>query len=726
MRILLTFFLLLNFLYAAERPKIALVLSGGGARGGAHVGVLKVLEKKQIPIDLIIGTSMGAFVGGLYASGKSPEYIENMLVNTDWKKYIRTNFEREHMPMRSKEKEYKYQSRVSVGINADDEMVLPTGVLNRQPMLLKYMEETQAVKDIDDFDNLPIPFRAVATNIKNGDRVVLGSGSLAKAIYASTAIPGGFQPITIDGLVLVDGGVSDNIPISVAKEMGADIIIAVDVSEDFDEDISVSSYLTIVEQLMNIMMRKNANKSIATLGKQDILITPNLKGFGGLDADKYAAIIKTGVEVTLKDYDKKLKSLSLNDIDYLAYRDEHKQKVIYNVKIDSIEIDNPTYINNDVILSRINQQTGHELNEDTLRADIIDIYGLGIFDNIDYKVVEKDGKNVLKLTTTPSWNNHGEINFSFGFEDDFDGHSAYSIRTGYTMFGINSYGGEWRNDIDIGRNQLLSTEFFQPLDPEQHLYLKTSLKYYERDEYLPLNSGTVSLNTQRYGASLEVGTHMLESMELELGISRYSDRIRIEVGNIEDDYDSVPIHASMLYDTLDNLNFPNTGVKTFVVWRKEMEEMGSSYDFEQVFMDIEKPITMGNHNLTAYMKYGSTYKQDGIKSLASNFTLGGLFNLSGYVPYSLNAENMLLGVMKYRYRINDGGFFGSLAGRMYAGVSAEIGGTWGTGDSVSYDIMEQSGSVYFAADTILGPFYIAYGYANKENNAIYLYLGERF
>nr|WP_275756912.1 patatin-like phospholipase family protein [Sulfurimonas sp. SAG-AH-194-C21] len=217
---LLVFVLLTSLAYAQDRSKIALVLSGGGARGGAHVGILKELEKNRIPIDMIIGTSMGSFIGGLYASGASPQEMEEMLTSTDWKKYIRTDYNRQDMPMRRKAVDYQYQGRLGLGINADGELVLPTGVLKRQPMLLKFDELTQNVQDITDFDKFSIPFRAVATDIKNGNAIILKSGSLAESIYASSSIPGGFQPININGIDLVDGGVSDNFPIKVARDMG--------------------------------------------------------------------------------------------------------------------------------------------------------------------------------------------------------------------------------------------------------------------------------------------------------------------------------------------------------------------------------------------------------------------------------------------------------------------------------------------------------------------------
>ncbi len=730
------YFVLVIFLFASlmaqDRPKIALVLSGGGARGGAHVGVLKVLEEKKIPIDMIVGTSMGSFVGGLYASGKTPQEIEKLLVTTDWKKYIRAGFERPDIPMRKKEVEYTYQGKLGIGINAQDDVVLPTGVFKREPMLFKFLEETQHVGDIKDFDNLPIPFRAVATDIKNGDAVVLKSGSLAKAIYASSSIPGGFQPINIDGKDLVDGGVSDNMPIGVAKAMGADIIIAVDVSENFEKDLDVDSYFVVMGQLVNILMRKNANKSIATLDADDILLTPDLKGFSGLDAEKYAQIIQKGVEVTQKSYASKLKKLSLNDEDYEKYKQKYRKKHNYNYPIiDEIKIQNPTYISDESILKRLHVKIGNRLDINSLRNDLMHIYNMMIFDSIEYDIVKKDSKNILIITITPSWDNHGEVRFALGIEDDFRGHSAYSVKLGYTMFGINSYGAEWKTDFEIGQNQMIKTEFFQPLDSMQRFYIKPSMMYTKISDFVPINRynenlfGDMELLTRRYGPGLAFGIHIDTEYELEVGVSIFKDNIKIDNLQMDEHFKARPLSISLKKDTLDNLNFPEHGMKSKVVWTKEMTNLDSEYDYEQVYIEIEKPITIASHNITTYLKYGTTYKNNNI-GLMGAFTLGGLFNLSGYSPYSLNDENMFLGVLKYRYQIKDGGFFGVLNAPLYAGASLEIGNTWSKGDDVSLSMMRKSTSIYVAADTFLGVFYFAYGVSNEHQNRLYLYLGEKF
>lgn len=732
MKFILIFMLLVISLVAKDRPTIALVLSGGGARGGAHVGVLKVLEEKKIPIDMIVGTSMGSFVGGLYASGKTPQEIEKLLVTTDWKKYIRADFNRADIPMRKKEIEYRYQGKLGVGINAQNDVVLPTGVFKREPMLFKFLQETQHVDDIKDFDKLPIPYRAVATNIKNGEAVVLKSGSLAEAIYASSSIPGGFQPIKINGIDLVDGGVSDNIPIGVAKDMGADIIIAVDVSEDFDKDLDVDSYFVVMGQLVNILMRKNANKSIETLGANDILLTPDLKGFSGLDADKYAQIIQKGVEITEKSYASKLKKLSLSDEEYQKYRKKYRKKHNYSYPIiDEIKIINPTYISDESILRRLHVKVGDRLDIQSLRDDLMHIYNMMIFDSIEYDIEKKDGKNILIITTKPSWDNHGEIRFALGIEDDFTGHSAYSIKVGYTMFGINKYGAEWKSDFEIGRNQMAYTEFFQPLDTMQRYYVRPSLIYHKLADLIPVNRynpnlfGNMELSTKRYGGSLALGMHVTTDYEFEIGASIFKDNIEMETVQIDDSFQARPIYFSIKTDDLDNLNFPKTGVKSKIVWTKEMKSFGSDYDYEQIYLELEKPFTFGYHNITSYIKYGNTYKND-ITELMGTFTLGGLFNLSGYSPYSLNNDNMLLGVLKYRYEIKDGGFFGVLNAPLYAGFSAEIGNTWTKGDDVSYSTMKKSGALYVAADTFLGAFYFAYGLSNEGKSRVYLYLGEKF
>lgn len=728
-KVFLLLIIFLSILNAANRPKIALVLSGGGARGGAHVGVLKVLEENHIPIDMIVGTSMGSFVGGLYAAGKTPQEIEAMLVGSEWEHYINVDFNRQNIPMRRKLIDYTYPGRLGLGVNAANQLVLPTGVLKRELLLLKFMEETAQVQDIHNFDELHIPFRAVATNIRNGDAVVLKSGSLAKAIYASSAIPGGLQPININGVDLVDGGVSDNIPIEVAKKMGAEIIIAVDVSEDFADKIDVNSYLVVMGQLVDILMRKNANESIEKLSKKDILITPDLEGYSGLDVSKYAEIIQRGYKAAKKSQEN-LKQFSLSDKEYAEYKNIYRSKKVYQApRIDTIEIQNPTYISDKFIRAKIHQQIGKPLDSALLRDDLLSLYNSMNFDSVDYEVISNEGKNSLLIKTIPSWNNHGDIRFSFGLEDDFKGHSYYSLKFGYTMFGINELGGEWKNDFEIGRYQTARTEYFQPLDYLQRYYFKSALSFESvTDIFLLNNSSNQELYSRRYGGSLAFGRYFGNSMELEMAVSKYKDKVKVSSLGVNENYSVIPLDITLNIDSLDNVNFPTEGVRSQLKWTKEMGQWGSDYDYEQIYFDFEKPLKFYANNITFYAKYGNTYARNDndIVRLSGTFTLGGLFNLSGYVPYSFVGDNLFLSVLKYTYEIKDGGFFGSLNAPLYAGFSLESGRTWDQGEDIWLQNMHKSGTVYVAADTFLGPLYFALGLSEDGQKSAYLYLGEKF
>lgn len=733
MKILLAFLLTCSYMYAQTRPKIALVLSGGGARGGAHVGVLKVLEEKKIPIDIIVGTSMGSFVGGLYASGKSAQEIEDMLLSSDWYDYIRTDFNRKDIPIRRKKFDTIYTGRLGLGINAKNELVIPTGVLKREPLLLKFLKETQHVDHVNNFDNLSIPFRAVATNILNGEKVVIKSGRLGEAIYASSAIPGGLQPININGIDLVDGGVSSNLPIEVAQEMGADIIIAVDVSEHFAKELNVDSYFVVMGQLVNILMRKNANKSIDKLGPNDILITPTLHGFSGLDADKYEPIIKAGEDETNKVYASKLSKLSLKYEDYLKYA---KTSRVLHVEqspiIDEIRIVNDTYIGNDSIRKRLHVGVGDKIDNDKIRVDMLHIYNMMIFDSVTHKILKENGKNILVISVTPSWDNHGEIRFSGGLEDDFQGDSDYFAKLGYTMFGLNEYGGEWKTDLEAGRRGRVYTELFQPFDSMQRYYLRPSMLYQYIIDDIPNSKGDdIEHSSERYGPSLGLGAHVTTDYEYEVGISYYKDELKNRVTNESERYTSVPLYASVRLDSLDNLAFPNTGLKAYLRWEKEEDSFGSDYKHEQIYFDITAPVTFGNHNITSYFKYGNTYnnkneQNTGVLMVNDKFYLGGLFNLSGHPQYSQIGNDMFLGVLKYRYKLKGGGFFGSLNAPLYAGGSVEAGQTYNDGDTVSVSSVKKSMSLYLAADTFLGPLYMAYALTDDKESTFYLYIGEQF
>ena len=278
-----------------QRPKVGLALSGGGARGTAHVGVLQVIEELGIPVDYIAGTSMGAIVGGLYASGYDANEILGIVEDLDWEKAMTDRPERIHRTMRSKDLDRDFLIPHRVGFNRG-RLQFPLGVVEGQHLDQVFHQLLMPVVGVTDFDDLPIPFRAVATDLATGDEVVLGQGSLANALRASMSVPGANTPVTIDDRLLVDGGMSNNLPVDVVRGMGADIVIAVDISSPMLSREQLTSVLSVTEQLTNFLTRRSTENQIESLGPRDILVVPDLEGFNSADFFRVLEIVEKGRE----------------------------------------------------------------------------------------------------------------------------------------------------------------------------------------------------------------------------------------------------------------------------------------------------------------------------------------------------------------------------------------------------------------------------------------------
>ena len=269
------------------RPRIGLALGGGGARGIAHIRVLRKLEELHIPVDCIAGTSAGALVGALYAAGRSPQDIEDIVLENDWRAMFSDTLPRQDRSLRRKSDDYTRLSPIGVGVGGDRAPVqLAGGMSQGQRMIEMFEEATGAGRVVGDFDDLPIPFRAVATDLNTGNAVALDHGSLAMAMRASMSLPGILRPVEIDGRVLLDGGVANQIPIDVVRAMGADRIIAVDVGTPLRQLGADASVLDVVDQMSGFLTVGSAARQLATLGPQDLVIRPDLAGrvtTGGFD-----------------------------------------------------------------------------------------------------------------------------------------------------------------------------------------------------------------------------------------------------------------------------------------------------------------------------------------------------------------------------------------------------------------------------------------------------------
>ncbi len=380
----------------SARPKVGLVLAGGGAKGASHVGVIKVLEELGVPIDYIAGTSMGAVVGGLYASGMTAAQLEEAVKSLDWGDIFNDKPPRESRDFRRKLDDEGSLIRYKLGFR-DGEIQLPRGIVLGQKLNFALRTLARRAIGIDDFDELSIPFRAVAADIETGRPVILKNGDLANAMRASMAVPGVFPPIEIDGKLLVDGGLSNNVPIDVVRRMGADIAIVVSFPDQLKKREELTSALSIVAQSIELLIGQNSREQLKTLRKQDILIVPELGDIGAGSFDRAAEAIQIG-EQAAWNVEVRLRRLVATRDRPGAVAVGQNRPTAASITLDFIRIVNKSRLSDKLISSRLRLRPGDKLDLDVLEKDIANIYGLDYFETVEYQVVTDGDKSGIVIT----------------------------------------------------------------------------------------------------------------------------------------------------------------------------------------------------------------------------------------------------------------------------------------------------------------------------------------
>ena len=710
----------------ATRPTVGLVLSGGGARGAAHVGVIKVLNELRIPVDFIAGTSMGAIVGGLYASGMTADELEDVIETADWTALLSDRPPRAQRSFRRKSDDVGFLVNFELGIDKSG-LIFPSGLIQGQNLEIALKRFALPVISVDDFDALPIPFRAVATDIVTGEAVILDSGDLATAMRASMSAPGIFKPVRQGGRILVDGGVANNLPVQVVRDMGADILIVVDVGFPLLPEDKLESALAVTKQMLTILINARAQDQVALLTSSDILIAPNLGDFGSQEFQQMAEAQTLGSE---KAYELKeeLANLSVSGEEYLAYRNRLELNRHGIPVIDEMVVENESRLSPKVIEARLTGQEGGPLELDQLESDIADIYGFDTFETVTYDVLDDPGNTMLAVrATAKSWGPN-YLRFGINLEDDFNGASSYNVAARFTRTEINKKGGEFRAEVQIGETPRLFAEFYQPLDFASRWFVNPKI------EYLRDSSGLFDDGQQiaQFGSnltelSLEGGRQFGNWGEFRVGLARSRGDSDLQIGTpgIDDgsSADFARISSKFAYDTIDRFAIPKSGTDISLGWSGFRESLGSDATFDITGLFFLKAQTWGDHTIVHWWDLART-SNDQTGAIAP-FSLGGLFRLSGYAPDELQGRHMGIGRLLYYYRLGDQAL-PVLDTPIYVGASIEAGNVWQSSDAIGLDNTLFASSVYVVFDTLLGPLYIAYGAAEGGRQSAYLFLGQTF
>lgn len=705
-----------------ERPRIGLVLSGGGARGAAHIGVLRELQRQRIPVDVIAGTSMGAIVGGLYASGLAVDEIEDALRSIDWSDIFDDNTDRRRLSVRRKRDDDLFLLDKEAGLR-DGELAITPGIIKGQKLYLELTRLTLHVSSVDDFDRLAIPFRCVATDIASGEAVVLGEGDLATAIRASMAVPAIFSPVERNGIILVDGGISDNLPVDVARRMGADIIIASDISSPLLTAAELGSVVSIASQLTALLTRRNIETQIAALGPGDVLLTPDLGGFSAADFGNAMDVIEAGAIAT-RGSAAALRGLALSPRDYAAHRQSMRRvEPASPANLSFVRIDNDAAVDDDVILARLGIQTGAPLDLERLEAGIADVYALDMFDSVTYHVVhETQDTGLVVVAREKPWG-PDFLQFGLRFETDFGKDGGTTLGLSHIRLPWGTRGGEWRTALLLGETRGVLTELYRPFAQGSPLFGYASLYYADDFFAVTDDDRQVAENrVRRVGLNLALGRELGAWGETRFGYARYAGEVDTVVGGPtgeNDDLDGGQLFARFLTDTLDDAGFPRSGLAAGLRYGYAHPDLGADQAFQQLGTRVTGARSFGPHTLRAGLDLLATW--DGDAPLPDQGRLGGLFRLPGMANRQLVGDNLLL---------LDGGYMHAL-GRVssmptFAGLNLQLGNVFADTDDFDVDRLRWGLGAWLGLDSPAGPVYVGYGIGENANRSLYFLLGGQF
>ena len=707
----------------AERPKVGLALSGGGARGAAHIGVLKVLEEMRVPIDFIAGTSMGSIVGGLYASGMTASEIEQTVKTMDWKGLFDDRPPRETRSFRRKRDDDSYLVDAKPGF-VDGELKFPLGAIQGQKFDLELRELTLPVSAIENFDRLHIPFRAVATDIATGEAVVIGRGDLAQAMRASMAVPGAFAPTRIDDRLLVDGGISNNLPIDVVRDMGADIIIAVDISTPLKSAEDITNLFTITGQLTSIMTRRNVELQLATLSDRDIVIIPQLGDIGSSEFERADEAEPTGV-VAAQERREALAALSLSEADYVRHLAARPPRPSDEMPvIGFIRIENQSRLDDQVLTERIRFEEGEPLNVTEVEANIAAIYGLGVFESVNYSLVEEDGQTGLVIQARERGWGPNYLQFGLTLSSDSRGESRWNLGVAYLRTAINPLGGEIRTGLQLGEEPGFGIEWYQPLERSTRWFVHPQFRVGRNVVGVFSEDGEDELASYRvdsYLIDLAGGSELGTFGEARVGYRFRSGDIDLQRGTPvapDGSFADAKLFGRLAVDTLDRANWPSRGQLGFIEYAAARESLGGDTDFDQVKATYNYFASFGPNTVGFLGRVNSTV--DGTAPVPDRFRLGGFLQLSGFAQQSLSGQQSGVATLVGYRRYEPLPIFS-----WFVGASLEYGGVWEDRSDL-FDDGFAAGSLFLGADTPVGPLYLGVGLAERGNNALFLNLGRPF
>jgi NTE family protein len=725
-------------------PKVVVVLAGGGAKGFAHLAVLRQLEKDQVPIARIVGTSMGAVIGGLYAAGLDTQQIEQVIGSLDPAKVALDQLNRLELPNRTREYQQQYPIEFEFGVK-DGGLSFARGVSDGQRFLALLQQLLAHVPPSVSFDQLKIPFRAVATRYRDGATQVFDQGALDLAIRASMAAPGVFAPIEIGGEVYVDGGLVANLPIEVALQGGADVIVASYLgAAEGDKNPTPGHALEVANHMITLLIQQNERRNLALLRPQDVLVSPRLSDVGFADFGRSAEVIARGEtaiaaqRAAFNRLAQRVAASSPAGVQRAAPAFDQREAVISEIRVKGQQAVPEAYVQR-FFADRLNQ-----VHDPKAVGALVDkLYTEGYFEQVSYKLDHLGGERyALDVQVTEKAYGPHFFKTSLGFFTELDGVQQFSLGVGYRRPWLTESGTELAVDARLGTQNEFGARLIQPLsqglrgEAYAELGLQT-IPFYVPVEFREFNGRgkLASYDLRRTRAGVGLAYDLSRDTTLRLGLmagqlSYKVDSSRI-VGLMVDP--QLPLFVDSLVDfsesyggwrmqwttdRLDSVSFPTSGYGVNVQWESSFR----SGQYQSLRANARWAKRWGPHVLNLGFQLGADdAKTDCEKCTSPSFLyLGGFQRLSAYRLAELPGDRMLMGSATYMYRLSDGGL---LRQQAYLGVIGETGDAW---DSENSFKAKHSLGVFLAVDSKIGDIYLGVAKGSQGSRNVFLQLGRRF
>ena len=705
---------------AQTRPRVALVLGGGGARGAAHIGVLEVLEKLRVPVDCVAGTSMGALVAGAYVAGNSPQGMREALGKADWNDMFQDNPTYSEINYRNKSLSRRFMPGSETGVNHKG-LEYQGGVVSGQKIKLFFNRLVNSDHGERTIESLPLPLSIIATDIGNGDKVFFRDGSLSAAMRASMSVPGLMAPVSQNGHKLVDGGLVDNLPITEARALcNADTVIAVNVGSPLLKPDEVGSMVTVSVQMVNILTEQNVNQSLALLKPTDIYIKPDLEGITAGDFQKSAESSERG-RLATEQLAERLKPLAVSDLEYAAWLERLRHERRSAPTVHEIEIAGLKRVSPAAVERQLRVQPGEKIDDDVLDSDMLRIYGDGWYDSVDYTLLTSRDRNILRITPYEKPWGPDYMRFGVNFDSNFKQSADYTLRAAYDKTWLNRLGGQLLGTVEMGRSSSLGLEWYQPLEEKQRYFLDSrfSLSRETMGIYLDdkkLADYRMDKRTAALGLGVNIGVlgqvraglrkHWLES-DLSTGVPSSIFPSKFDVT-----YSGQ--YVALDLDQMDRLYFPTSGWSSKIAW---FNSPGKEYS--KLTADVQAAYSYSNFVVSGKLAYQGSLT--GRLPIYDAATLGGFLNLGGFVTDQLRGDEMQYAGIRAERIV--GRLPLGLRGDMRAGIALETAKARQIYTETDRQGWLHSATVYLGGETPLGPVYLGFGKSDSGSSSVYLFVG---